>query len=135
MKILLVEDEVLLGLGLKAELEDAGHEVLGPAATTAEAVALAETGRPHVALVDIDLAHPSEGVEVARSLKGRFDVATLFLSGQREVARANTDAALGYIAKPYRLNDVVRSVEIAMLVAAGVAAPARATPRTLELFA
>jgi DNA-binding response OmpR family regulator len=135
MIVLIVEDEPLLGLDLKAELESAGHEVVGPAECAEDALALADAHHPHAALVDIDLSRPLEGVSVARDLRSRYDVATLFLSGQRDVAHQNSDAAFGYIAKPYRLDDVIRSIEIAALMAEGAPPPTRAAPRSLELFA
>lgn len=46
MRILAVEDEVLVAMVLREALEAAGHDVMGPAATMAEALALCEAERP-----------------------------------------------------------------------------------------
>ena len=46
MILLVAEDEALIALVLEGALRDAGHEVLGPAATPEEALALAEGTRP-----------------------------------------------------------------------------------------
>src|SRR4051794_29430602 len=69
MLILVVEDEALVGLVLV--LVRGGHDVLGPAGTAAEALALAERTPPELALVDINLRNGGDGVGVARTLLGR----------------------------------------------------------------
>ena len=56
MILLVAEDEALVALVLELELRGAGHEVLGPAATPEEALALVERTRPELALIDINLA-------------------------------------------------------------------------------
>jgi DNA-binding response OmpR family regulator len=55
MRILIVEDDALVAIVLTDCLDDARHEVVGPATTAAEAVALCEAGVPDLALLDIGL--------------------------------------------------------------------------------
>ncbi len=71
MRILIVEDEALIAVVLADSLEGAGHEVMGPASTMAEALALCEALRPELALLDINLRDGSSGVDVARALLER----------------------------------------------------------------
>ena len=71
MLILVVEDEALVGLVLVLALVRKGRDVLGPAGTATEALALAERTPPELALVDIDLRNGGDGVGVARALLGR----------------------------------------------------------------
>ena len=52
MDILIVEDEILLGLMLADTLADVGHRVLGPASGRAEALGLVSDRIPHLAFVD-----------------------------------------------------------------------------------
>jgi two-component sensor histidine kinase/CheY-like chemotaxis protein len=54
-RVLLVEDELLIGLEMRHMLATAGCEVIGPATTAAEAVRLAEESRPSAAVLDINL--------------------------------------------------------------------------------
>jgi len=54
-RILLVEDDPLLGLDLRTALVDAGLEVIGPARTLAEALRLAEAGEFAFAILDVNL--------------------------------------------------------------------------------
>ena len=130
MILLVAEDEALIVLEL--ELRGAGHRVLGPAATPEEALALAEGTRPELALIDIDLTAGGDGVALARTLRDRHGVPSLFVSGQAPDALAAKDAALGLVRKPYAPEDVARAVEAVAELLRG-RKPARLPPG-LELF-
>ncbi len=132
MVILVVEDEALVAFVLELALVPAGHQVLGPAADEGEALRLAGERRPDLALVDIRLRRGDDGVRLARALKARRAVPSLFLSGQTVQARAAGDAALGLIGKPYDPDEVVAAVAAVGELLAG-RRPARLPPR-LELF-
>jgi DNA-binding NtrC family response regulator len=54
--VLIVEDELLIATTLEMMLSDRGYRVVGPAATVEDALALLETARPDVALLDYRLA-------------------------------------------------------------------------------
>ena len=56
--ILVVEDDPLIALDLKATLEHAGVVVLGPAGRLADAMLLAEKSLPIAAVLDVRLAEP-----------------------------------------------------------------------------
>jgi two-component system, response regulator PdtaR len=122
MRILIVEDEVLIAWMLAECLECAGHEVIGPAAAMAEALALCEAAAalPELAVLDINLRGGSNGVEVARALLERWGVRSIFASSDEmlEARRART-IALGCVRKPYRPETVLRGVEVAREVMDG----------------
>ena len=133
MRVLIVEDEAVIAMVLADSLEDAGHEVVGPAATMAEALALCEGAPPpELAVLDINLRDGSNGVDVARALLERWGVLSIFASGQVMEARRARDIALGYIRKPYAARTVLLSVEVARAVMEG--AEPKAVPAGLELF-
>lgn len=131
MIVLIVEDQAIAAINLAVELETAGHTVIGPASHCESAIALAREHRPALALVDISLQSPQDGVPLARTLK-ELGVPSLFLTAQPEAARANTDAALGLIEKPYITRDVRDSLDVVAAVLAG-RKPATYTS-ALELF-
>ena len=134
MRILIVEDDAVVAMVLADSLEEGGHEVVGPAATMAEALALCEGAPPpELALLDIDLRDGTSGVDVARALLGRWGVLSIFASGQVMEARRAREVALGCIRKPYELRTVLRSVEVAREVMGG--GQPRQVPAGLELFA
>ena len=133
MRVLIVEDEALIAWMLADSLEDAGHEVVGPAATMTEALALCEGAPPpELAVLDINLGDGSNGVDVACALLERWGVLSIFASGQMMEARQARDIALGYIRKPYEAQTVLRGVEVAREVMDG--RTPRHVPAGLELF-
>ncbi len=133
MRILIVEDEALIAMVLADSLEDGGHEVVGPAATMAEALALCEAAPPpELAVLDINLRDGSNGVDVARALSERWGVPSIFASAQVVEARRGRGAALGCIRKPYAPQTVLRGVEAAREVMDG--RTPRHLPAGLELF-
>ena len=134
MIILVVEDESIIGLELEGRLQEAGHEVLGPAPTVSNALELAAGKRPDLALVDINLGDGGSGIELARELLERWGTPSLFLSGQTQEARENDDAALGRIGKPFSAAAVLESVEVAKALSEGQPVSPTSVPPELELF-
>jgi DNA-binding response OmpR family regulator len=131
MIVLIVEDEPFTAMALELELQGAGHRVLGPAASVAEAEALIEASTPRIALVDINLQGGGDAVGLARALMAR-GVGVLFTSGQIATAHANSDAAHGLIAKPYDPQTVIDSIAVIEEIAAG--RRPQTIPLRLELF-
>ena len=135
MRILIVDDDRLVAITAAATLVDQGHEVCGPAHDVAEAMALAEADHPELALIDIDLEGHDEGIDLARELKARHGLDSVFVSGQSEVAHANTDAALGLLPKPYAPEQLVRSVLVAQALINGWRPAVRPGSGSIEIFA
>ena len=115
--ILIVEDDALVASYIRDVLEETGFTVLGIASTGAEAFALAEEMHPRLALVDIKLAGPMDGIDVARELLARFNVSSIFLSGISDPAvleRATAVEPLGFLQKPFRPSQVFNALEKAL---------------------
>jgi DNA-binding response OmpR family regulator len=133
MLIMVVEDEPISALSAMWELQRAGHEVIGPASCQEDALRLAREWQPELALVDIDLRHVGEGVDLARDLRD-LHVAAVFVSAQSSVAQENRDLALGLISKPYTLSELVVSVGVIDSVLHGDVPQPPAIPDALRLF-
>lgn len=73
LRIMIVEDEMLLALDLEDMLLDAGYEVVGQAVDMPQALAVAEQaqGAVDLAIMDVNLARGSNGVETAGELRQR----------------------------------------------------------------
>src|SRR5258706_8780069 len=67
LRVLIVEDETIVGMGLRAQLTKLGHEVAGHAATVAEARTMYRDEKPDLVLMDIRLGD-ADGIELAREL-------------------------------------------------------------------
>jgi len=81
-------------------------------------MALARADPPDIALVDIDLGEGGDGVSLARQLT-RAGVLPMFASAEGGRARANRDAALGCLNKPYPPEAAVKSLEAAQAMLKG----------------
>ncbi len=115
--ILVVEDEALVASYIQEVLEESGFTVAGVASSGPEAISLAGDSRPDLALVDIRLAGPMDGIEVARLMRDRFSIRSIFLSAvydQATVERAKAAAPLGFLQKPFRPSQVFNALQRAL---------------------
>lgn len=119
-RILVVEDDYFVALDLAGGLRDAGMQVLGPVPTAEEALALAKSERPVLALMDIRLAGAKDGIEVALELYRDLGIRCIFASAHVEPPyrqRAAAAAPLGWVQKPYTIPAIVSAVKKALLEA------------------
>src|SRR6202035_4267766 len=79
--ILIVEDEALVASYIEEVLAESGCHVAGVAASGPEALSLAEETQPRLALVDIRLTGPIDGIELACVLRQKYALPAIFLSG------------------------------------------------------
>lgn len=102
-KILVVEDEHLVTMYIVDLLEDLGHRVVGTASSMADALALAQSNPPEIAIVDCHLPGGADGVAVARELSRLYGTAIIFVTGapERDIgARLADIAPVAVLVKP-----------------------------------
>ena len=132
MRVLIVEDEVLLAVELEHVVSEAGHSVVGHAMEGPEAIDLASRHRPDLALVDVHLQDGPTGVEAARRLTDDCGAVVLFMTANRQRLPQDFAGACGVIAKPYSEHLVRRALEfIALCIRHGCAD--RRPPAGLDL--
>ncbi len=115
--ILIVEDEALIASYIEEVLGESGFRIAGIAASGPEALALAAEAHPSLALVDIRLTGPIDGIELACQLRQNFGVPAIFLSGLIDGETAKRAAAaqpLGFLPKPFRPSQVFNAIERAL---------------------
>jgi response regulator RpfG family c-di-GMP phosphodiesterase len=89
LRVLVVEDEVLIALDIQAILRDAGAEIVGPYATLPAALEAAESEALSAAILDIRLSDRTTEAVAAR-LAAR-DIPFLFYTGQPVPAQIRTE--------------------------------------------
>jgi DNA-binding response OmpR family regulator len=129
--LLIVEDQLLLALGLAEALEERGYTVLKLATRCQEALELAIEFKPDLALVNIELEQGDDGVSLARDLIN-LGIPVLFISGQPDRARSACAFGVASLAKPYSAEELVESVNYLFRHRAGD--ESRPGPRRLEMF-
>jgi DNA-binding response OmpR family regulator len=122
LKVLIVEDDLMLADFAEEILVEHGYEVSGIARTVVDAVALARQCKPNLVILDLRLADGGLGTDVAAQLPPCGRPGILYVTGNMsQVALINGDACL---AKPYRSVDLLRGLEIvAEMVTTGKAQP------------
>lgn len=124
LNILIVEDEALLAYQLQDDLTEAGHAVVGCAASAAHALKLAAETRPDLALVDIHLADGPTGVGVAQRLaEANRDTAVLFMTANMKRIPDGFCGALGVIGKPHTAHGIRRAMAFVARALDGGAPP------------
>lgn len=98
VRILILEDDPLIGLDLRDIVQECGHEVIGLCETLAE-MRLRLSERPDFAFLDIDLPD-GKSFEIASRLD-RHRVPFAFLSGSRKGDLPEHLRHARFIAKPY----------------------------------
>jgi two-component system, response regulator PdtaR len=115
MRILIAEDETIIRLDLRQLLERAGYEVVAEAKDGEEAVALARSEEPELAILDVKMPK-LDGIEAARRILEERPVPIVMLTayGQQElVARAVEAGVFGYLVKPFREQDLLPAIAAA----------------------
>jgi AmiR/NasT family two-component response regulator len=115
LRILVAEDETIIRLDLKETLERAGHEVCAEARDGEEAVELARTEKPDLAVLDVKMPR-LDGIEAARRILAERPIPIVMLTayGQDElVARAVEAGVFGYLVKPFRETDLLPAMQTA----------------------
>jgi DNA-binding response OmpR family regulator len=107
-RIIIVEDEPLIAESLKAELVDAGFDVVGMAARFDRAMKLIEEFECDAVILDANLAGTSSA-PAAAALAAR-KIPCIVLSGYaRDQLPAEFSQAL-YVQKPYRIRELTREL-------------------------
>lgn len=110
LNVLIVEDEVLLAAELGFLVREAGLCEVGHAMDSAEAVKLACTLSPDLALVDVHLGDGPTGVEAARLIARDCGGVVLFMTANTARLPQDYAGACGVIGKPYSETAVIRAL-------------------------
>jgi len=115
MRILIAEDETIIRLDLRDLLERAGFEVCAEAKDGEEAVRLARSEQPDLAVMDVKMPK-LDGIDAARQILHERPIPIVMLTayGQEElVSRAIEAGVFGYLVKPFREQDLLPAIQTA----------------------
>lgn len=111
MKVLVVEDEPLIRLGLASLVEEAGYSVL-EAGNADDAIAVIER-HPDVAVIvtDVDMPGTMDGVKLAHFVRGRWPpIQIIVISGKVGVSAAELPTGARFFTKPWRDETLLSAV-------------------------
>ncbi|HTF31904.1 MAG TPA: LytTR family transcriptional regulator DNA-binding domain-containing protein [Flavitalea sp.] len=117
IKILVVEDEMIIGAKISMQLTGLGYEVTGILPRGEEAIIHVEENRPDIVLLDINLKGKLDGIETAFQIQKLANIPIIFLTANADEAtfnRARVSKPHAFISKPYRQLDLQRAIELAI---------------------
>jgi response regulator NasT len=115
LRVLIVEDDTLVGMGLLRQLQKLGHSVVGQAADAAEARQMFRAHEPQLVLLDIRLGS-DDGIDLACDLLKARRVPMIVVSAFAEkelVERATEAGVFGYLTKPVDERTLAAQIEVA----------------------
>jgi len=117
IRVLVVDDENLVVVGLKKQLKELNYEVVGTAATGKEAINLALEKRPNVILMDIVLQGDMDGIEAAEIIHSHTDTPIIYItaySDEEILRRARLTEPYAYIIKPIKTSELNANIQMAI---------------------
>lgn len=131
MRVLIVEDEILVALDLQNILEDIGCTVVGIAGDSRRARDLA-THDVDIALVDLNLRDGLTGPQIGEELV-KQDVTVLFMTANPDQLGKGVRGAVGVLAKPVDQSEVKQAAAYVTALRQGLSPPP--PPARLQAFA
>jgi signal transduction histidine kinase/AmiR/NasT family two-component response regulator len=135
---MLVEDEAVTALCIRDSLEHLGYAVVATITRGEEAVRQAAELQPDLILMDITLADATSGIEAAEQIQQtQQQIPIIFMTAHSDtatLARAKRIGPFGYLTKPYHLDNLKSTIEIALYKSAADAKVRESEARYKKLF-
>ncbi len=118
-RVMIVEDEYIIGADLKNDLEDLGYIVTGLVESGEKAVRKADKDRPDIILMDIVLNGEMDGIEAAEQIRSYLHIPIIFVTSfldQERLERAKMTLPFGYVLKPVNPRELKLTIEMALYI-------------------
>ncbi len=116
IKVLIAEDDPLVGEMIRGMLEDAGYVVVGQALDGLQAIEMVQSHQPHVVLMDLEMPNLG-GIEATANIINNTPVPVVILTAYDSpelVQQASRAGAGAYLVKPPNDHEIDRAITIAM---------------------
>ena len=117
IKILIVEDNVIIADDMQSMLEEIGYEIVDNVIVYEQAVEVLKTQQVDLVLIDIILASDRTGIDLGKHIRENYDIPFVFVTSNSDratVENAKTVKPNGYLVKPFEQQDLYTSIEIAL---------------------
>ena len=116
-RILIVEDDLVVGRDIQNHLTRIGHTVVGLVARGKDALPLAIQSQPDLVLMDIRLDGGIDGIDVAQQLRDCCRIPVVYLTAYADdqtLQRAGVTEPFGYLLKPFEDSQLRTTIEMAL---------------------
>jgi DNA-binding LytR/AlgR family response regulator len=115
VKLLVVEDDMIIAAKISMQLTKLGYEVTGIVPRGEEAVRHVDENRPDIILLDINLKGALDGIQTAHAIHRLWDIPIIYVTANTDEAtfnRAKETRPYAFIAKPIKNIDLQRAIEL-----------------------
>jgi DNA-binding LytR/AlgR family response regulator len=115
VKVLIVEDEMIIGANISLQLSKLGYEVNGIVPRGEEALLHIKQNQPDIVLLDIQLKGKLDGIETAQIMQKDFNIPIIYLTANADddhFNRAKATNPHAFISKPFKKLDLQHAIEL-----------------------
>jgi len=116
-KILIVEDEMIIGANISLQLSKLGYEVTGIVSRGEDAISHVRQSRPDIVLMDIQLKGDLDGIETANQLYRENNIPIIYLTAnadEENFERAKATNPYAFISKPFKKLDLQHAIDLTL---------------------
>jgi len=117
IRILIVEDNVIIADDMQSMLEEIGYEIVDNVIVYEQAVEVLKNKEVDLVLIDIILASDKTGIDLGKHIRENYSIPFIFVTSNSDratVENAKTVKPNGYLVKPFEQQDLYTSIEIAL---------------------
>ena len=115
IKILVVEDEMIIGAKISMQLTSLGYEVTAILPRGEDALLHIEKNIPDIVLLDINLKGALDGIQTAEAIMVKHAIPIIYITANSDEAtfnRAKHTVPAAFISKPFKQLDLQRAIEL-----------------------
>ena len=134
IKILVVEDEMIIGAKISMYLSTLGYEVTGVLPRGEEVLSHVKQDTPDIILLDVHLKGKMDGIETAASIEQYFQIPVIYITANADndtFNRARKTRPAAFISKPFKKLDLQRAIELTI---SRMAAPQNVTITGTDIY-
>lgn len=115
IRILIVEDDMIIGANVSLQLTNLGYEITGLVPRGEEALLHVRENPPQILLLDINLKGTLNGIETAKAIQKFADIPIVYLTANSDNAtfeKAKETQPKAFITKPFNKLNLQRTLEL-----------------------
>jgi two-component system, LytTR family, response regulator LytT len=117
LKIVIVEDEMIIAESIFQSLKSLNYNAIEPVANYTSALELIAGEKPDLVLIDIRLSGSKDGIDLANEINSIHAIPFIFLTSNSDpstIERAKKTHPAAYLLKPFSKADLYSTIEISL---------------------
>ena len=116
LKVLIVEDEMIISESVKQSLLKLNYDVVGIASRYIQALEMLESLEVNLVLIDINLNGLKNGIDLAKHIKENYNIPFIYVTANNDfvtLEKAKSTHPSGYLVKPFSEENLHSAIEVA----------------------